>query len=313
MTIGAVLRGLAIDYPSLMAATFILGAGGAFLLPNLSKLTSLWVPQEKAGITMGLYFSMMTAGGALTMAITLPIIYPITGTLQGTFLIISIPCVIATIMWWALVRETPPVSSYENPAQVNNIPVSQVLKNRSLWLIAIFFFITSFFFHNWIAWAPELMMAKGTSADTASIISSSLLWVAIPSVLLAPRVAHRMGIRKPFLLIPSIALALAPLWAIYMTAPMGWPLMIMVGIFDSARTIMVLALPLELMPKETVGTASGLIVSVGFSGGVVGPMIGGLILDLTGTLNMSLVVLFVMSLAAVAIANKIPETGYKTN
>jgi CP family cyanate transporter-like MFS transporter len=245
------------------------------------------------------------------MAITLPVLFPITGTIQGTFLILSIPCVVATIMWWALVREAPPVISYENPDQNNRIPVSHVLKDKTLWLIAIFFFITSFFFHNWIAWAPELMMEKGASADTASLISSSLLWVAIPSVLLAPRFAHRMGLRKPFLLIPSIALALAPLWAIYMTAPMGWPLMIMVGIFDSVRTIMVLALPLELMPKEAVGTASGLIVSIGFSGGVVGPMVGGLILDLTGNLDMSLIVLLAISIAAIAIAYKIPETGYR--
>ena len=105
-----------------------------------------------------------------------------------------------------------------------------------------------------------------------------------------------MGVRKPFLLIPSIALALAPLWAIYMTVPMGWPLMVMVGIFDSARTIMVLALPLELMPKETVGTASGLIVSIGFSGGVVGPLVGGILSDIDWRL------IFVVNLPVVVLA-----------
>ena len=156
------------------------------------------------------------------------------------------------------------------------------------------------------------MIEKGASADSASLISSAVLWTAIPSVFLAPRIAHRVGLRKPFLLIPSIVLALAPLWAIYMTVPMGWPLMIMVGMFDSARTIMVLALPLELMPRESVGTASGLIVSIGFSGGVVGPLVGGLILDLTGSLDMSLIVLIVISVIAVAVAYKIPETGYRT-
>jgi len=88
--------------------------------------------------------------------------------------------------------------------------------------------------------------------------------------------------------------------------------MIMVGVFDSIRTIIVLALPIELMPKEAVGTASGLIVSIGFSGGVVGPIVGGMILDSTGSFNVSLLVLIAISLIAIAVVCRIPETGYKT-
>jgi len=313
MALGTVLRGTATDFSLLLAFTFILGAGGAFLLPNLSKLVSLWVTREKIGMAMGLYFSVITAGGALTLAITLPVIFPITNTIQGTFMILSIPTVVAAIVWWVLVRDPPSSSNYSSMVKESNIPLSQVLRNKNLWLIAIFFFITSFFFHNWLAWAPALMMERGATPDIAALMGSIVMWVSIPSAFLAPRLSYKLGVRKPFLWIPSIILTLAPLWAIYITVPMGWPLMTMVGILDSTRTITVLALPVELMPKEAVGRASGLIVSVGFSGGVVGPLVGGRILDLTGSIDLSLLVLIGISVAAIAIALKIPEPGLKAS
>ncbi len=97
MMLGAILRGTTSDYRSLLAFTFILGIGGGFLLPNLAKLVGQWIPKERAGIATGMYFSATTAGMATTLAITLPLIFPITHTIQDTFLILSIPTVIATI------------------------------------------------------------------------------------------------------------------------------------------------------------------------------------------------------------------------
>ena len=58
-----------------------------------------------------------------------------------------------------------------------------------------------------------------------------------------------------------------------------------------------------------MGRASGLILSVGSVGGIVGPLIGGYALDLTGSLNQSLLVLIGVSIAAAVTAFQIPETG----
>ena len=70
-----------------------------------------------------------------------------------------------------------------------------------------------------------------------------------------------------------------------------------------------LALPVEMVPKEQVGTASGLVLSVGYAGGVIGPLIGGRILDLTDSLSLSLVVLVGTSIAIIGTAFMLPETG----
>jgi len=307
--VGSILRGTTTDFPSLLAFTFIIGTGGALVLPNLPKLVSLWVPREKAGIATGIYSTGMGIGGALAVAITLPLIFPITNTFQGTLLIWSIPTIIAAIIWWTVVKDPPHSDTLDEPVNQGNTSLRQILINRSVWLIAILFFLSQLYFFNWTTWSPALMMERGASPELAALIASVALWIAIPTFLLAPRISHKLGLRKPFLWIPPIILAFAALWAMYITVSMGWPLMALVGICYNVLFVIALALPVEIMPRETVGTASGLIMSVGFTGGIVGPMIGGYILDLMGSLNTSLLVLIGVSIAAAVVAFQIPETG----
>ena len=66
-----------------------------------------------------------------------------------------------------------------------------------------------------------------------------------------------------------------------------------------------------MVSKKEVGTATGLVLSVGNIGGVIGPLVGGRIFDLTGSLNLFLFILIGVSIAAMAIAFRIPETGPK--
>ncbi|MFC2045859.1 MFS transporter, partial [Chloroflexota bacterium] len=189
--------------------------------------------------------------------------------------------------------------------------LGQVLKNKTLWLIAAFSFSTTFFFIGWNAWAPALIIDKGAPPEQAAYISSIIHWITIPSLLLAPRLSNRIGVRKPFLWLTSAILAVITLWAMYATVNVMLFLMVILGLVNSARQITNQTLPIEIMSKEVVGTASGLIMSIGFSGGVVGPIITGYILDTTGSFNMSLLVLVIISIIAMGIAFKIPETGPK--
>ena len=90
-----------------------------------------------------------------------------------------------------------------------------------------------------------------------------------------------------------------------------WLPMALVGIAVNTRFPILLALPIELIPEGEVGTASGLILSIGYIGGVIGPLIGGRIYDLTGSLNLSLIVLSGVSIAMAVIALRLHETGNK--
>jgi CP family cyanate transporter-like MFS transporter len=214
-------------------------------------------------------------------------------------------------MCWTLLREPPHASSEEKQPNRVSPKFHQVLLTKNIWLVACLLFLNEFFIQTWIGWAPALMMLKGASPELAGYISSMTVWIGIPTVLLMPRLAYRLGVRKPFLWVPSISLGLIAWGAIHAGLSLGWLLMALAGISEVTRFITIMALPIEMMAKEEVGTASGLIFSIGFAGGVVGPWIGGHILDVTGSLDLSLLMLIGVSAAAAAVAFRVPETGPK--
>jgi cyanate permease len=311
MMIGTILRGTATSASSLMAFTFIYGAGLGLSFPNLPKILSGWVSRQKIGLASGMYSSAMLAGEALAVAVTIPLVFPITYSLQGSFLMWSIPLVAATISWWALVKEPPQLSVKSESISAVGTNLRQVLSNKNLWFLASIFLILCFFFSVWIGWSPTLLMLKGATPDLAGRITSIALWVGIPAALFMPRLSYKLGLRKPFLWGGMITLAISAWIAIDVSLPLSWPLMVVSGIALNSMIPIIFALPVEMIPGESVGTASGLVISIGMIGAVIGPLISGRILDLTGNLDLSLLVLISVSAVAAGIAFRLPETGTK--
>ena len=161
----------------------------------------------------------------------------------------------------------------------------------------------------WTGWTPALMMQKGAAPALAALIASVTLWAAIPSTLLLPRLSDKLGLRKPFIWGPSFVLAFATLGVIYITVPMSWFLMAFIGVAHATRFAIIMALPAEMMPRKVVGASSGLILSVGYMGGIIGPLVGGRIFDVTGNLDLPFFILIGITIVSGIIALKIPETG----
>lgn len=311
IAVGTILRGTASDASSLLAFSFVYGVGLGWSFPSLPKLVSSWIPHEKAGVATGIFTAGLLIGVALPLAITMPLVFPLTNTFQGVFFIWSISPIAAAILWWTLVREPARNHVYGEPVARGNISFRQVLRNGNLWQVSVLLLLHNFFFYAWSGWTPTLMRMKGATPELAGLITSITPWVGIPTALLMPRLAYKLGVRKPFLWIPSIALALASWQAMHISLPMSWPLMALVGVANLTRYATILALPVEIMPKEVAGVGSGLVLSIGYIGGIIGPLIGGRILDLTGSLDQSLLVLTGVSIATAGVAFKLPETGPK--
>lgn len=309
MAIGAIMRGTATDFQSLLVFTFIYGVGAGWILPNLPKIVSTFVRRDKAIVVTGVISLGIPIGMALGLAITMPVIWPITNSYQGVFFIWSIPAVIVTVLWWALVKE--PRKSFTNSQGLETQTTSfrTVLSHKPLLLLSALMFLHNFFTLTWMGWSPVLMMMKGASPSSAGLITSIALWSYIPAYLLMPRLSYKLGVRKPFLWIPSVVLAIAAWGATQVSVTASWFLMALVGIANGTRFITLLALPVEMMDHKEVGTASGIVISIGFAGGVIGPLIGGNILDNTQSLDLSFMVLMGVSLVTAFLVSRLPETG----
>ncbi len=312
MATGSLLRGTSQGFISLLIFTALYGIGFGIIYPNLPKMVGLWFPREKVGLATGVYSTGMTTGGAIALAITLPLIYPLTNSIQGTLLIWSIPAIVASILWWVAAKD-PPLSSVASidtftPTRTR-LPSYSLWKDKNMWLIALVLFFNNIHFFTWSAWSPALLMTKGASPELAALIASFRGWGGFPAVFLMPWASYKVGLRKPFLWGSALLLAFLSWSAIYIPVPLGWPLMVLVGVVTSGTFPIMLALTLELLPNEYAGMASGAVLSIGYVGGLLGPWLAGLIVDVTGSFGGALLMLIGTALAWAVIVFLIPETG----
>ncbi len=309
---GSLLRGISESFGGLLAFTSLYGVGFSIIYPNLPKLVGLWFPREKVGLVTGIYSTGITTGGTIALAITLPLIFPITNSVRGTFVIWSIPAVVAAVLWWLVAEDPPAPASTPAPRSTAGragFPSYSLWKDRNMWFIALLLFFNNVHFYTWSGWSPALLMMKGASPDLAALMASSRGWIGFPVIFLMPWVSYRVGLRKPFQWGSALLLALASWVALYIPVPLGWPLMLAVGIATSGTFSMILALPLELLPNEYAGMASGAVLSIGYLGGLLGPWFAGHIMDATGSLDIALLMLVGTAIAWAIVGFVIPETG----
>ncbi len=309
---GSLLRGISESFGGLLAFTSLYGVGFSIIYPNLPKLVGLWFPREKVGLVTGIYSTGITTGGTIALAITLPLIFPITNSVRGTFVIWSIPAVVAAVLWWLVAKDPPAPASTPAPRSTAGragFPSYSLWKDRNMWFIALLLFFNNVHFYTWSGWSPALLMMKGASPDLAALMASSRGWIGFPVIFLMPWVSYRVGLRKPFQWGSALLLAFASWVALYIPVPLGWPLMLAVGIATSGTFSMILALPLELLPNEYAGMASGAVLSIGYLGGLLGPWFAGHIMDATGSLDIALLMLVGTAIAWAIVGFVIPETG----
>ena len=312
MAAGSMIRITSKSYDILMALTSLYAIGFSLIYPNLPKLVGLWFPREKVGLATGIYTTGITTGAGIALAITLPLIFPLTHTIQGTFFIWSIPAVVAAVLWWILAKDPPLLRN--NPGHTSSMdrtvgPSSSLWKNKNMWMIAFMLFINNVHFYTWSGWGPTLFMMKGASPDLAALIASSRAWVGLPTIFLMPWVSYKVGLRKPFIWGSALLLAFASWSAIHISVPMGWPLMAVIGVTVSGTFPMILAFPLEMLPNQSVGTASGTVLSIGYIGGLLGPWLAGHVVDSSASLDSTLVVLGMIAILWALIGFLTPETG----
>lgn len=311
LAVGSMLRGIVgSSLVGLLGSTFVYGIGIGWLFPTLPKLVSHWLPRESLGVGTGIYSVGMFVGTSLPLAITIPVIFPLVGNFQGVFLVWGIPSVVGAILWWALAKRFSSSNTdreLSDSARSSKGQLLAMLKNKNLLLVLTLFFLHQFFVTTWLGWTPTLMLLKGTSPELAGLISSVPLWIGIPVGILIPRLFYKIGARRPVLFVSSLALVLLAGGALLMNVSLSWLVMALSGIAITARFITMMMLPAEIAPKHSVGTASGLMLSIGYVGGIIGPLIGGYTFDLTGGLDTMLFFLIATAVPAVIISRKLPE------
>jgi CP family cyanate transporter-like MFS transporter len=313
VTAGSALRAVSSEYSVVLTFTLLYGAGLALCFPNIPKLARSYSSRQRSHFIVSLFIAGILASGGLILTIARPVMYPLTGTFQGVFLLSTVPIFVALILWWPLINDPPREVGGVEGKQIDIRTLKAIVTRKDLWLVSVFFWLHNFVLYTFVGWLPQYLMNIGVGSDLSGLITSVAFWTGVPSVILLSWLSTKLGRRKPLLWGSSIVLIAAMYAALLINARLSWVLVLFAGAANAIRFSTILSLPVEMVHPGQAGMASGMVMSIGYIGALVGPLIGGIILDNTGSYEWIFLSLVIVSAVATALVFLLPETARATD
>lgn len=301
--IGACLAGIAIfgllraaapGAPLVLTLTVPIGIGmgvAGALLPVAVKERFAHRPAFASGV----YTTGINMGSALSSALAVPIAAAFGGW-RASLAVFSAATIFCFIGWMLL---TPPAGE-----RATTTPPRLPLGRRIVWALVAVFALQSIVYYGLISWMPDSFQERGWSDQAAGALVGVMSIAALPSGLLLPFFADRLGSRRQWLGLSAGAILVATI-GIASVPGGGWAWAALAGLGIGATFPLTLTLPLDVAnePAET-GAVVGLMLGAGYTIAALGPLGLGAVRDITGSFSTSLWVL--VGVAACLVAAIVP-------
>ena len=312
--VSMVVRGLSVDFVTLIMAVSVFGIGGPLVSVGAPKLVSVWFAGRERGLAAGVYATAPPVGLALAFATANSVVLPVTDTWRGVSLVYGAIILLVVCAWWLLARDPQPSSvpdfaqsaaKTESTRSVFALLIRlrnvQILLLISLGLFALMSGLS--------AWAPAILEEKGMTLSRAGLWTAVATLVSIVSVVFIPGLVKE-GRRTRAIAIVLLASGLSAFGMAFFDGPLL--LTSLMGFSLSSQPLLPLT-TLVLMETPGVGAArmgaaAGLFFSAGEFGGFLGPLLMGLLRDATGLLNPGFMMLGAVSVFLVAFLPIIKES-----
>lgn len=285
----ALLRGLATDAVTMLAAVAVFGIGGPIVSTGAPKVVTQWFDGKARGLAMGIYITGPAVGGILALALTNSVLMP---TFDGNWRAIQwvwAGCALTAGAIWMVVAAHPLMRSKDRisggAARVSQLQVVGELLRIPAVRVLMFMSVGIFAFnHGLNNWLPEILRAKAMTAVEAGY------WATVPTViglvgsLTIPQLATPE--RRYVMLIGLCAFAV--LATLLLRADVGTLLVGGLVLQGIARSSLMTVAILTLVETPKIGearaaTASGMFFSAAEIGGAGGPLMLGLIHSASGS------------------------------
>jgi CP family cyanate transporter-like MFS transporter len=300
LTAGLLLRGVAPEV-MLFPGTVLAASAIAVLNVLLSSMAKRRWP-ERAGLLIGIYLTMLSAGAILSSLLSVPL-YDKSGSVQLALGVWAVPAALAVLLWLPQLRYR---TAGLAPAAADGTVAAaragvKVYRFALTWQVTAFMGLQSLLYYAALSWLPTIFQDRGDSAVTAGNLLALMGVGNLATSLIVPVLAHRRPSQRG-LVVPSLigtAAGLAgSLWAPLGSAPF-WVLVLGV----SQGSCLGLAIFFMLARAPDAGVAASLSAfaqSVGYLVASVGPLVVGLLHSATGSWNLPLVLLLVLCAAELA-------------
>lgn len=156
--------------------------------------------------------------------------------------------------------------------------------------------LQSFGFYVNVTWLPEIMHDRGMSLADAGWMLSLLQFVSLPATFITPVIAGRQVSQRGLVMITAVLMLIGYVGLLTGNAALIPICMVMLGLSGGAGfSLAVMFFVLRTSSTEQSAQLSGMAQSVGYLLAAAGPLLFGLIHDLTSNWSLSLIMLIIVA------------------
>lgn len=313
VAIGGTIRSF-LGIPGLWIGTVLVGMGicaGNVLIPSIIKQRF----PGRVGILTSVYTTTMGIFASIGAGASIPLSQGLGLGWRLALVIWSVVALAAAILWVPQLGGKEKTAQeadgdsrkadrgLEQPVGANCRPPktgrSNLWHSKTAWYMTLFMGLQSLLFYSVTSWMPTIVQSQGLSQQTAGTMALLFQLVGLPITFLTPILTERMKRQESLVVIMGLLyfgglflLVFAPGQLFAVTVGIILMSVCACGAFAWAMA----TIGLRTSSGEEAAVLSGMVQSVGYLLAAIGPLMSGVIFDLLGSWNWTLLFYFAAAL-----------------
>jgi MFS transporter, CP family, cyanate transporter len=298
IALGSVIRAVSGDWSLLSVGTMLalIGMGmGNVLLPVVVRK---YFP-DRIGSMTGLYLVIVSIGAFSPPLIAVPVAEAASWRVSlGQWAVVAL---IASMPWLFALRQ----NKVEEPVvtQALTIPISvrhvKIWKSPTAMAMVVIWAVSSLNGYAIFAWLPQILMDEsGSTPAEAGILLALYAAMGIPAALSMPVLAVRYPNQAPLIYLSGILFFVGYGGLIFLPGWWSWAWVLLAGLGPILFPLNLALFNIRTKSQETLLRISGFAQGFGYLAAATGPLVIGVLHELTGNWTSSLWFLFLTAIPA---------------
>lgn len=299
IVIGHLIRAFSIDWSTLALGTLLslvgMGAGNVLLPVVVRKYF-----RDRMGAMTALYLTVVSISAMIPPLIAVPVA-EVSGwrVSLGQWAILG---VIAALPWLFELRK----NRVDEKVVTESLAIALDVRHIKIWKSATalamvtIWSVSSINGYAMFAWLPQIMVDyAGESATGAGVMLSLFAGMGLPAALLMPRLAVRFENQAPLIYLSAVFFFTGYGGLIFAPGPLNWVWVTLIGLGPILFPLNLAMFNIRSGSQETLLRISGFAQGFGYLAASLGPLVLGVLHEISGNWTLALWFMFLTAIPAV--------------